>query len=93
MAFDSKQETGAISNRGTVTTVEEDTKENVVFSKSLLSDKAILAHMDNGSVVIVPFIRANLSTSSYDVTLGKFFYRESPPEAGYLELVNLTKFE
>lgn len=44
-----------------------------------LSDKKILEHMKNGSVVIEPFIRANLSTSSYDVTLGEWYFREQPP--------------
>lgn len=49
-------------------------------SKSLLSDKAILECMSKGRVVIDPFKRENLSTSSYDVTLGEFFYREAKPE-------------
>ncbi|KAK5576333.1 hypothetical protein RB653_007474 [Dictyostelium firmibasis] len=49
---------------------------------SLLSDKAILRHMGNGTVIISPFIRENLSTSSYDVTLGPYYYRETEPESG-----------
>eukprot|EP01083_Nonionella_stella_P283832 966136_1 len=53
-----------------------------VEKMSLLSDKAILAHMEKGSVVIKPFKDENLSTSSYDVTLGQYFYRESPPLPG-----------
>lgn len=47
-----------------------------------MSDSAILRHISTGSVVITPFSRENLSTSSYDVTLGPFFYRESNPEPG-----------
>lgn len=43
-----------------------------------LSDKKILEHMKNGSVVIEPFVRKNLSTSSYDVTLGEWYFREQP---------------
>ena len=49
---------------------------------SLLSNKAILRHIDSGKVVIHPFIEANLSTSSYDVTLGQYYYREAAPEPG-----------
>jgi hypothetical protein len=56
--------------------------EEYAPSKSLLSDKAILAHMQLGSVLIEPFMLSNLSTSSYDVTLGRFFFRESEPEPG-----------
>jgi dCTP deaminase len=44
-----------------------------------LSDKKILEAMKEGSVVIEPFTRANLSTSSYDVTLGEYFFVEQHP--------------
>lgn len=44
-----------------------------------LSDKKILAHMKAGTVVIEPFERKNLATSSYDVTLGEWYFREHPP--------------
>ena len=44
-----------------------------------LSDKRILEAMKTGDVVIEPFIRSNLSTSSHDVTLGEFFFREKAP--------------
>lgn len=43
-----------------------------------LSDKKILEHMKKGLVVIEPFDRNNLSTSSYDVTLGEWYFREQP---------------
>ena len=43
---------------------------------SLLSDRAILRHMDQGTIVISPFVKENLSTSSYDVTLGENYFRE-----------------
>ena len=49
---------------------------------SLLSDKAIIKNMALGNIIIEPFKRGNLSTSSYDVTLGPNYYRESPPEPG-----------
>lgn len=44
-----------------------------------LSDKRILECMKEGSVVIEPFKRQNLATSSYDVTLGEYFYVEQSP--------------
>ena len=43
-----------------------------------LSDKKILEAMKEGSIVIEPFKRENLATSSYDVTLGEHFFREQP---------------
>ncbi len=44
-----------------------------------LSDKRILEELKKGTVVIQPFERENLATSSYDVTLGEWYYREQPP--------------
>jgi hypothetical protein len=52
------------------------------YERSTLSDAAILRHMTLGNVVIAPFTQENLSTSSFDVTLGPFFFRESDPEPG-----------
>jgi dCTP deaminase len=43
-----------------------------------LSDKRILEHKRRGTVVIEPFNRKNLATSSYDVTLGEWYFREQP---------------
>lgn len=45
-----------------------------------LSDKKILAERKAGNIIIEPFVRANLATSSYDLTLGEWFYREQPPQ-------------
>ncbi len=45
-----------------------------------LSDKQILAEMKNGDVIISPFKRENLATSSYDLTLGEWFYATKPPK-------------
>ncbi len=53
-----------------------------VPQRSTLSDKAILQQMRDGKVVIEPFDMSNLSTSSYDVTLGRYYFRESVPEPG-----------
>ena len=41
-----------------------------------LSDKKILKAMEEGDIVIEPFNRKNLATSSYDVTLGEYFFVE-----------------
>lgn len=48
-----------------------------------LSDKKILEEMKKGGVVITPFDRGQLATSSYDVTLGEWFFREQPPNANH----------
>ena len=45
-----------------------------------LSDRKILEHRKAGTIVIEPFKSENLATSSYDVTLGEWFYREQPPK-------------
>lgn len=45
-----------------------------------LSDKKILEEMEKGDIVISPFKRENLATSSYDVTLGEFFFPQLPPK-------------
>lgn len=44
-----------------------------------LSDKRIIEEMKKGDVVIEPFNKSNLATSSYDVTLGEFYFREQKP--------------
>jgi len=44
-----------------------------------LSDKRILEQKDKGSIVIEPFTEENLSTSSYDVTLGEYYFVEQAP--------------
>lgn len=45
-----------------------------------LSNKQILEEMKAGNVVIDPFDPDNLATSSYDVTLGEYFFAEQPPQ-------------
>jgi len=49
---------------------------------SVLSDKRILEERKRGNVVVSPFNRAQLKTSSYDVTLGTYYYRMRKPEQG-----------
>ena len=45
-----------------------------------LSDKEILRQMEHGRVVIDPMNERNLGTSSYDVSLGAWFFREKKPQ-------------
>ncbi len=45
-----------------------------------LSDKKIIEELRTGNIVIEPFKRDNLSTSSYDLTLGEYFFAEQPPK-------------
>ncbi len=53
-----------------------------------LSDRKILEHLKAGTVVIDPFIRENLATSSYDLTLGEWYFREQPP-TGHKKIFNV----
>ena len=48
-----------------------------------LSDKTILKEKKQGNIVIQPFTKENLNTSSYDVTLGEYYYREQPSKYGH----------
>ena len=41
-----------------------------------LSDKEILKHKKLGNIFIEPFEKKNLATSSYDVSLGEWYFRE-----------------
>ncbi len=45
----------------------------------LLSRDAIVDHLKKGTIVIDPFLDRNLKTTSYDVTLGEWFWRENQP--------------
>jgi len=45
----------------------------------LLSRDSILEHIKKGTIAIDPFHDNNLKTTSYDVTLGEWFYRENHP--------------
>ena len=45
----------------------------------LLSRDAILKHIKKGTIVIDPFLDRNLKTTSYDVSLGEWFWRENRP--------------
>ncbi len=44
-----------------------------------LSDRRILEEMAKGDIIIEPFNPKNLATSSYDVTLGEYYFKEKKP--------------
>src|SRR3989344_3859010 len=45
---------------------------------SVLSKLDILKHLKVGNIVISPFNPENVVNSSYDVRLGKYFFRQNP---------------
>ena len=53
------------------------------------SDKKIIEAMKTGDVVISPFNKENLSTSSYDVTLGESYFREQPHAKYHHNIYNI----
>lgn len=50
--------------------------------RSLLTREKVLEHMEHGDIIIHPFERVNLSTTSYDVRLGPYHYREHALRGG-----------
>lgn len=54
----------------------------------LLSQNQILKHLKRGTIVIEPFSKRQLKTTSYDVTLGEWFWREGHP-AGRATIHNI----
>ena len=48
----------------------------VYYTFMALSDKRILEEREKGYIVITPYKEENLSTSSYDVTLGAYYFTE-----------------
>src|SRR3989344_2853665 len=54
----------------------------------LLSQNQILKHLRRGTIVIEPFHKKQLKTTSYDVTLGEWFWREGYP-AGRATIHNI----
>ncbi|HET7099136.1 MAG TPA: hypothetical protein VFI61_02800 [Patescibacteria group bacterium] len=45
---------------------------------SVLSKPEILKHLKSGNITIFPFNPDNVANSSYDVRLGKYFFRQNP---------------
>ena len=54
-------------------------------SYSILSNKKIISYVKSGDIIIEPFNIQNINTSSYDVTLGPWFYKEKKSE----EIINI----
>lgn len=46
---------------------------------STLSDKIIKEYLNDGKIVISPFNEKHLNTSSYDVSIGSYYYTEKRP--------------
>ncbi len=53
---------------------------------SVLSKPEILKHYKAGNIIIYPFDKKNLANTSYDVRLGKYFFRQN--RIGYTETLN-----
>jgi len=56
---------------------------------STLSDKAIIKFRNKGEIVIEPFDQRNLNTSSYDITLGEYYFRETIPKHQSSHIYNM----
>jgi len=50
------------------------------YGKALLSHQDILTGYENGDIYIDPFNKSHVGTNSYDVTLGKYYWKESDPD-------------
>ncbi|MBI4016219.1 MAG: hypothetical protein HY363_00825 [Candidatus Aenigmarchaeota archaeon] len=61
--------------------------DELILQRSCMSDKAILRALSEERIVIHPFVRDNLKTTSYDVTLGPNYYREKD-SVGCSDLLN-----
>lgn len=59
---------------------------------AVYSDLNIIAAMALGDIVIDPFEPANLGTSSYDLRLGEWYYREQKPAQGLSPVVAFNPY-
>ena len=57
------------------------------------SDKRILEEIKKGDIVIKPFKKENLATSSYDVSLGEYYFREQPYSKYHHKIYNIYSKE
>lgn len=61
---------------------------DIALRGMLLSQKAILRHLKKGNIIIEPFDERKLKTTSYDVSLGEWYFKEEHP-AGRATIHNL----
>lgn len=54
----------------------------------LLSRNATIRHLKEGNLIIHPFKEQNVGENSYDVTLGKYYYRHERSSDGEIHLFN-----
>lgn len=59
------------------------------MNSSVLGNKAIRSYRENGEIIIEPFNEKNLNTSSYDVTLGEWYFREQPRDIVESNIYNM----
>lgn len=57
-----------------------------IRSSAVLSDLGILYERQEGKIVIEPFSQENLSTSSYDLSLGEYYFVRQVSEAGMVNI-------
>ena len=60
-----------------------------IISPMLLSRDQILAHKKKGTIIIDPYEDRQLKTTSYDVTMGEWYWKERVPESGRATVHNL----
>lgn len=57
---------------------EENELNHCYHGKAVLCDHDIIKEMEKNHIIIEPFNKANLANGSYDVRLGKNYYRSNP---------------
>ncbi|QKF94508.1 deoxycytidine triphosphate deaminase [Fadolivirus algeromassiliense] len=63
------------------------------MNASVLGNKAIKKFLEEGEIIIEPFNIKNLNTSSYDVTLGNWFFREQHRDQWESHIYNMYSEE
>lgn len=63
------------------------------MNASVLGNKAIRKFLKEGEIIIYPFNEKNLNTSSYDVTLGNWFFREQNRDQWESHIYNMYSEE
>lgn len=57
-----------------------------------LSNTDFLKHLKEGTIIVDPFRKEDLATSSYDLRLGEWYYKEQRPEIGLKRLSIFNPF-